>query len=205
MNITIVQTFTDGFTTYQSGQELSVPSEVAQRWIADGKAQADTDGQQSWLSSTEVAATRALVSRDGNVFGPENAASTAAGPQGWTALVPTAGITTSDAAVRISGGRYEFRGTLSGTIASDTVLTEMPAALKVDRLSRQLLPTSTGPATITVQADGAIVVGTVAGSPAAWISLDGLSAPFALMPADPFVSPLPTLPVVRVSTLGQAV
>ena len=62
MNITIVQTFTDGFTTYQSGQELSVPSEVAQRWIADGKAQADTDGQQSWLSSTEVAATRALVS-----------------------------------------------------------------------------------------------------------------------------------------------
>jgi hypothetical protein len=67
------------------------------------------------------------------------------------------------------------------------------------------LPTSTGPATITVQADGAIVVGTVAGSPAAWISLDGLSAPFALMPADPFVSPLPTLPVVRVSTLGQAV
>lgn len=65
MNITIVQTFTDGFTTYQSGQELSVPSEVAQRWIADGKAQADTDGQQSWLSSTEVAATRALVSADG--------------------------------------------------------------------------------------------------------------------------------------------
>lgn len=65
MNITIVQTFTDGFTTYQSGQELSVPSEVAQRWIADGKAQADTDGQQSWLSSTEVAATRSLVSRDG--------------------------------------------------------------------------------------------------------------------------------------------
>lgn len=64
MNITIVQTFTDGFTTYQSGQELSVPSEVAQRWIADGKAQADTDGQQSWLSSTEVAATRALVSGD---------------------------------------------------------------------------------------------------------------------------------------------
>ena len=68
MNITIVQTFTDGFTTYQSGQELSVPSEVAQRWIADGKAQADTDGQQSWLSSTEVAATRALVSGDGNVL-----------------------------------------------------------------------------------------------------------------------------------------
>lgn len=66
MNITIVQTFTDGFTTYQSGQELSVPSEVAQRWIADGKAQADTDGQQSWLSSTEVAATRALVSGGGN-------------------------------------------------------------------------------------------------------------------------------------------
>lgn len=66
MNITIVQTFTDGFTTYQSGQELSVPSEVAQRWIADGKAQADTDGQQSWLSSTEVAATRALVSKEGN-------------------------------------------------------------------------------------------------------------------------------------------
>lgn len=65
MNITIVQTFTDGFTTYQSGQELSVPSEVAQRWIADGKAQADTDGQQSWLSSTEVAATRALVSDAG--------------------------------------------------------------------------------------------------------------------------------------------
>lgn len=65
MNITIVQTFTDGFTTYQSGQELSVPSEVAQRWIADGKAQADTDGQQSWLSSTEVAATRALVSGAG--------------------------------------------------------------------------------------------------------------------------------------------
>lgn len=65
MNITIVQTFTDGFTTYQSGQELSVPSEVAQRWIADGKAQADTDGQQSWLSSTEVAATRSLVSADG--------------------------------------------------------------------------------------------------------------------------------------------
>lgn len=65
MNITIVQTFTDGFTTYQSGQELSVPSEVAQRWIADGKAQADTDGQQSWLSSTEVAATRALVSAAG--------------------------------------------------------------------------------------------------------------------------------------------
>lgn len=65
MNITIVQTFTDGFTTYQSGQELSVPSEVAQRWIADGKAQADTDGQQSWLSSTEVAATRALVSEYG--------------------------------------------------------------------------------------------------------------------------------------------
>ena len=66
MNITIVQTFTDGFTTYQSGQELSVPSEVAQRWIADGTAQADTDGQQSWLSSTEVAATRALVSGAGN-------------------------------------------------------------------------------------------------------------------------------------------
>lgn len=66
MNITIVQTFTDGFTTYQSGQELSVPSEVAQRWIADGKAQADTDGQQSWLSSTEVAAVRALVSGDWN-------------------------------------------------------------------------------------------------------------------------------------------
>ena len=64
MNITIVQTFTDGFTTYQSGQELSVPSEVAQRWIADGTAQADTDGQQSWLSSTEVAATRSLVSGD---------------------------------------------------------------------------------------------------------------------------------------------
>lgn len=70
MNITIVQTFTDGFTTYQSGQELSVPSEVAQRWIADGKAQADTDGQQSWLSSTEVAATRALVSGDGIIPHP---------------------------------------------------------------------------------------------------------------------------------------
>ncbi len=69
MNITIVQTFTDGFTTYQSGQELSVPSEVAQRWIADGTAQADTDGQQSWLSSTEVAATRALVSEDGPTAG----------------------------------------------------------------------------------------------------------------------------------------
>ena len=67
MNITIVQTFTDGFTTYQSGQELSVPSEVAQRWIADGTAQADTDGQQSWLSSTEVAATRALVSEGGDL------------------------------------------------------------------------------------------------------------------------------------------
>ncbi len=157
------------------------------------------------FNPTKHAAIDSLVSRDGNVFGPENAASSAAGPQGWTALVPNAGITTSDAAVRISGGRYEFRGTLSGTIASDTVLTKMPAALKVDRLSRQLLPTSTGPATITVQADGAIVVGTVAGSPAAWISLDGLSAPFASMPADPFVSPLPTLPVVRVSTLGQAV
>lgn len=63
MNIRILSTFHEGSTTYHGGAELTVPREVAARWIADGRAVADTDGvQQSGLTPAEVAATRSLVS-----------------------------------------------------------------------------------------------------------------------------------------------
>lgn len=69
MLVNIAQHFIEQGRTWLVGESVDVPTEVAQRWIADGKATADADGRrdQSSVSGDGVPAafaSRALTSAD---------------------------------------------------------------------------------------------------------------------------------------------
>lgn len=154
------------------------------------------------ITGSTANAVQALVS-DAGIFGPTAAAAPVGGATDWTLLTLAAGITSGDAAVRVNGNRYEFCGTLTGAITAGLALASLPVALPPPGASTGACSASTGPATVTISADGRLSAGTVSGSPTS-ISLDGVSAPVpALQEAAPNVRP--TLAVVRLETLGQTI
>lgn len=68
MLVNIAEYFIESGREWQVGQNPDVPREVAARWIADGKATADTDGARNQSPVSGVAITvgssRALTSAD---------------------------------------------------------------------------------------------------------------------------------------------
>lgn len=128
----------------------------------------------------------------------------AAEPSGWTLLSLPAGITSSDAAVRIDGDTLQFRGTLSGTITTGLLIATLPTSFPaIGTTTSAACVSSTGIMIATANVLGEIRAGTVSGSPTS-ISLTGLSAP-RLFAENKFVAVTPTLPVVYVETMGQEI
>ena len=146
-------------------------------------------------------AVRSAVSRAGFISA---AAAAVDGPTDWAPLTLSAGITSTDAGVRINGNRYEFRGTLTGSITSGLSLASLPVALPSPATARAACSASTGAATVTISTAGLVSAGIVSGSPT-FICLDGVSASIPELAADTAATVAPTLAVVRLETVGQTI
>ena len=153
------------------------------------------------LTPAQIAAVGALVSTPWKSPNLRAAAAVKPGPQGWTLLNLGAGVTSTDAAVRINGNVYEFVGTLTGTITSGMLLATMPLGLERGAGAFAPVVSSTGICPLVLDAMGQLLAGTVSGSPT-WISIAGVGAPLPASTAGALLATTPTLPIMRIDTSG---